>query len=169
MVTHNSDRAVCMLWLVPFLFASSLVASARHSHDWETTPIQLALAFTLLAVGYSTALFYKYPPGNRRDRFGQTAFIVFISLSAFVVITRLLFPIPSTPFNDQTRINRILDGLLLWPFVTFSLVAIVFAVASQNWRHSLYISFSAIFMLVLALSMHGTSQHWLRSFNSLLT
>ncbi|MEP3479112.1 MAG: hypothetical protein ABJZ55_07695 [Fuerstiella sp.] len=158
-----------MLWLAPFLFASSLVASARHSHDWETTPIQWALAFTLLAIGYSTASFHRSSASNRRERLGKTAFIVFSSLSACVVITRLLFPSPSIPFHDHTRINRVLDGLLLWPFVTFSLVAIVFAAASQNWRHSLYISFSAIFMLVLALSMHGTAEHWLRSFNSLIT
>jgi len=156
-----------MLWLAPFLLASSLVASARHRHDWESTPIQSALAFTLFATGYSAAAFHKSTSKTRRDRLGQTAFFAFISLAAFVVIIRLLFPIPSTPFNDQTRINHVLDALLLWPFFVFSLTATSVAVSSPTWRHSLYISFSAILMLMFALSMNGTSKHWLRSFNGL--
>ncbi len=173
MATRLSDRPrqfpICMLWSAPLLVASALVASARHRHDWEATPIQFALAIVMLANGYSTFSFHRSPTESRLDRSGQAAFFVLISLSAFVLVTRLLFPIPSTPDNDHARINRLMDGLLLWPFVTFSLVTFGLAAASSSWRHSLFITFSAILMLMLALSMHSTSKHWLRSLNSLLT
>ena len=169
--THNSSRhihrAVYMLWLAPFLLASSLVASARHRHDWESTPIQIALAYVFFVVGCSATAFHKSTSTTRRDRLEQTAFLVFISLAAFVVIIRLLFPIPSTPLNDRTRINLVLDELLLWPFFVFSLTAACFATSSPTWRHSLYVSFSAILMFMLALSMNSISKHWLRSFNGL--
>lgn len=169
--TSNQPRQfpICMLWSAPVLFSSALVASARHRHDWEATPIQLAFAIIILAIGYSTVSFHRSPTDNRLDRVGQTAFIALISLSAFVLATRLVFPIPSTPDNDETRINDLMDELLLWPFVTFSLVAFGLAAASSSWRHSLYMTFSGILMLILAMSMHSTSMHWLRSLNSLIT
>ena len=173
MATKTSERPrqfpICMLWSAPFFFASALVASARHRHDWEATPIQFAFAIVILAIGYSTVSFHRSPADRRLDRLGQAAFIVLISLSGFVLATRLLFPIPTTPDNNDARINYLMDDLLLWPFVTFSLVAFGLGAASSSWRHSLYITFSGILMLMLAMSMHSTSKHWLRSFNSLLT
>jgi hypothetical protein len=173
LATRTSDRPrhfpICMLWSAPLLFASALVASARHRHDWEAPPIQFAFAIIIFAIGYSTISFHRSPTESRLDRSGQAAFLVFISLSAFVLVTRLVFPIPSTPDNNETRINWLMDGLLLWPFVTFSVVAFGLAAASSSWRHALSITFSGILMLMLAMSMHSTSKHWLRSLNSLLT
>jgi hypothetical protein len=173
MATKPSERLrnfpMCMLWLAPLLFASALVSSARHRHDWEATPIQFAFAIIILAIAYATVSFHRSPTDNRLDRLGQAAFIVLISLSAFVLATRLLFPVASTPDNDEARINYLMDDLFLWPFVTFSLVAFGLAAASSSWRHSLYITFSGILMLMLAMSMHGTLKHWLRSLNGLLT
>lgn len=163
------DFPMCMLWSAPLLFASALVASARHRHDWEATPIQVAFAIIVLAMGYSTVSFHRSPTKSRLDRSGQAAFLVLISLSAFVLVARLVFPIPSTPDSEGTRINDHLDGVLLWPFVALSLVAFGLAAASSSWRHSLYITFSGILMLMLAMSMHVTSMHWLRSLSSLLT
>lgn len=173
MTTKSSERLrhfpMRMLWSAPLLFASALVASARHRHDWEATPIQLAFAIIILAIAYATVSFHRSPTENRLDRLGQAAFIVLISLSAIVLATRLLFPIPSTDDNDEARINYLMDDLLLWPFVTFSLVAFGLAAASSSWRHSLYITFSGILMLMLAMSMHDTLRHWLRSLNGMLT
>ena len=161
--------ARCLLWLLPFSIASALVASARHSHDWAAFLIQAALGFVIVATGYATIALHRIQFEKRNKRIAQLFFVATVTICAFVIVSRLLFPIPSTPSNDETRINRILDAILCWPLVALSFGGIFIAVYSANWKLSLYLLFSVVLMLMIAVSMHGTSRHWLRTLNSFIT
>ncbi|MCA8986134.1 MAG: hypothetical protein KDA78_00740 [Planctomycetaceae bacterium] len=162
----NSPRAVsspsCLLWLGPFLIAAALVASVRERNQWVQIPILLALGMVVFAFGYSTISIYRIQSVNRIDQLRRAAFLIFVSLISFVLMTRWLFPLPSTPDNDETRINGIVDSLLLWPMAAGSLAALALAATASNWRHALYHAFAGLLMLMLALSMHDLSKHWLR-------
>lgn len=163
------SSARCLLWLLPFSIASALVASARHSHDWATFSIQAALGFVIVATGYATIALRQMHFEKLNERIAKLFFVATITICAFVLVSRLLFPIPSTPFNDETRINRILDTMLFGPLIVLSFGGLSIAVYSANWKLSLYLLFSVVLMLMIAFSMHGTSRHWLRTLNSFIT
>ncbi len=158
-----------LLWLLPFSIASALVASARHRHDWAAVSIQSALGFVAVATGYASIALHRTRSENLNRRIGQIFFVASVTICAFVLGSRLLFPIPSTPSNDAARLNRILDTVLCWPLIAMSCGGLLFAVCSANSKRTLCFLFPVVLMLMIALSMHGTSRHWLRIFNSSLT
>jgi hypothetical protein len=144
---------VSLAWLILFSVASYVVTSARARFDWDSTTVWFSLAFIVISIGYSAVTLHKAANRKTSDRLASRVFLISISLGGFILLTRILFPIPSTTDNDEYRINVFLDLWLFFPFVSFAFLATYLATISSTWQRSLSMLLSAIFSAMFALSM----------------
>ena len=151
------------IWLIPFSVSAVYLSSDYYTpHNWQFAARICALSVILIVVS-CTAF------DHHRDRFPQLAdrivsryFLISSALAVLLMVTRFLIPVTSTPDHDPSRINAILDRLLLFPFIVLWICGLAILLFSPTRRTSLALYCGLILVVTLTLSMDNSTRSYLR-------
>lgn len=153
-----------LIWLIPFSASAVYLSSDYYTpHNWQLAARVCALNVVLTLVICAAVCLHCTHSPQRADRIVSLYFLVSSTLGVLLMVTRLLIPVPSTPDNDPSRINGLLNAWLLCPFIALGLFGILLLAFSPTHRRSLGLYCGLILVITLVLSMETTTRNYLRS------
>lgn len=152
------------VWLIPFAASAIYLASDYYSPiNWQFAARGGALIVVLALVIYEGLCLHSIHQPKSADRIVSRYFLVSCALALLLLVTRFLIPVPSTPDNNASRINTLLNAWLLIPFAVLGIYGLWLLAVSQLYRQSLGVYVGLILVVALLLSMENSSRHILRS------
>lgn len=153
-----------LVWLIPFAASAIYLASDYYSPiNWQFAARVGALIVVLALVVYEGLCLHSIHQPESADRIVSRYFLVSCALALLLLVTRFLIPVPSTPDNNASRINALLNAWLLIPFAVLSIYGVWLVAVSRIHRQSQGLYCGLILVVTLLLSMESSSRSVLRS------
>lgn len=151
------------IWLIPFSVSAVYLSSDYYTpHNWQSAARICALSVILIVVICTAFDLHRDHCPQLADRIVGRYFLISSTLAVLLLMTRLLIPVTSTPDHDPSRINAILNALLLFPFIFLGICGVVLLLFSSTHRTSLALHCGLILVVTLALSMDNATRSYLR-------
>ncbi|MEI8380660.1 MAG: hypothetical protein WCJ09_11055 [Planctomycetota bacterium] len=152
------------IWLIPFSVSAVYLSSDYYTpHNWQFAARICALSVILILVICTARHLHRDHRSQLADRIVRRYFSISSALAVLLMATRILIPVTSTPDHDPSRINAILNALLLFPFIALGICGVVLLLFSSTYRTSLALYCGLILVVTLALSMDNSTRSYLRS------
>ena len=135
-----------------------LATDYSHPHNWQPQARLVAYSLVFAIVAWAILREHK----SCRSTFDSRYLLGSGALAMTVLTIRILYPLTGTPDTFNSRINRILNVWLAWPFAVLSMLGLVTLFVSIRARSSLAVYVAMILCGSIVLSMNGDAQAFLR-------
>lgn len=152
------------IWLIPFSVSAIYLSSNYYTpHNWQFAARLCALSVILIVVIRTALDLHRDHCSQLADRIVRRYFLISSALGLLLMVTRFLVPVTSVPEHDPSRMNAVLNALLMFPFVALGICGLAILLFSPTSRTSLALYCGLILVVTLALSMDHSTQGCLRS------